>query len=938
MPSPSVHKKSAHRTAAAPRRGAGSSASSLANPRTGDGDDAPPVARRRRPAPTIHAIGKRTGVTLPPRGDLPFDDDGLENADAFFAAARSPTSPEPSPGRAYGRRAEKARERERREEEKRRRRRELEEEGRRNASRRPDLLNHRGDSEAEEDGAAGRPGAERHPQPTPKQPEWTNRLLHQAMGVPTEDSPAYTVLSRVSTAAPSTRGSVDTIATESRHGLRAEQSGAQLDRLVRHEEEEGGAEASPPAAAAVAVAAAADAPEEDGEEGGPMDPPEEMSQDSFGNGEKKRGVDPEERDHLLEPEDNEETEEEVAENLEGNVSANKSARELTKLDENVPAKKSGREAMKLDDNVSAKESAKSDASGVFDNATAKSASSSMLGDDVSAKPSAKSAKSGATDPLEGSLEEVLHNPKYAKYNQDYNDDFDGDDNEGEGGMQLAAQPGDGFDDNDDVDFGNDSGGGFDDGGDDGEDLDDGDEMSRQAIQEYRKSHGSHTSDKSESRQSHKSDRSESLKSHASSHKSNNNKSHASSHRSNNSKSHASSHRSNNSKSHASSFKSDRSEKSQMSMERPPSPEDDDEDDEEEERPYRVPAEDPLRKKKSQKDKFAKKPAPATPTSVLQTKKSKKKKQTANRVNWSTPNGRSTGIPMANRDYEARPVSEYKEDYPDEPRTPGGSALRRSRRLQKLIYEAQNERGLLGEAMGDMPVVVGVVTALPTPYKAVKKREPKEKKKRRRGSDDEDSDDDTKRARSPFDDKALCKKYRIRNGESGSVWSETLESSTDIKIVSRLDRRSFSKLPLSSARKQRESKVVGFASQAFHVPTDADDLFPGYIAGNVVLPPRGIKDAEGVGLCSTVFNIGDCQPNSLEFAIADPKGQDGEFDPKTAQRYLLSKGDIFQIPPGNVYRIENHSRVEKANLFWTIIKCTSRAEQEDSGEEEEGEED
>ena len=110
-------------------------------------------------------------------------------------------------------------------------------------------------------------------------------------------------------------------------------------------------------------------------------------------------------------------------------------------------------------------------------------------------------------------------------------------------------------------------------------------------------------------------------------------------------------------------------------------------------------------------------------------------------------------------------------------------------------------------------------------------------------------------------------------------------------------------------------MVGFASQAFHVPTDD---FPGYIAGNVVLPPRGIKDAEGVGLCSQVFNVGDCQPNSLEFAIADPSGDDGKFDPKTAQRYMLSKGDMFQIPPGNVYRIENHSKVMKASLFWTII--------------------
>lgn len=81
------------------------------------------------------------------------------------------------------------------------------------------------------------------------------------------------------------------------------------------------------------------------------------------------------------------------------------------------------------------------------------------------------------------------------------------------------------------------------------------------------------------------------------------------------------------------------------------------------------------------------------------------------------------------------------------------------------------------------------------------------------------------------------------------------------------------------------------------------------------------------------SVGDCQPNSLEFALADPSGKDGEFDPKTAQRYLLSKGDIFQIPPGNVYRLENHSTTAKATLFWTIIKCTSLAEQEEDDSEE-----
>ncbi|KAL7447631.1 hypothetical protein ACHAXS_000029, partial [Conticribra weissflogii] len=135
------------------------------------------------------------------------------------------------------------------------------------------------------------------------------------------------------------------------------------------------------------------------------------------------------------------------------------------------------------------------------------------------------------------------------------------------------------------------------------------------------------------------------------------------------------------------------------------------------------------------------------------------------------------------------------------------------------------------------------------------------------------------------------------------------------------------LPLSSKRKKSQSKVVGFATQAFRTLTDENDHFPGYIAGNVVLPPRGIEDPEGVGLSSQVFNVDECQPNSLELSLADPSTNDGKFDHATAQRYLLSTGDMFHIRPGNVYRIENHSKTENASLFWTSVNCTNRAEQD-----------
>ena len=48
-----------------------------------------------------------------------------------------------------------------------------------------------------------------------------------------------------------------------------------------------------------------------------------------------------------------------------------------------------------------------------------------------------------------------------------------------------------------------------------------------------------------------------------------------------------------------------------------------------------------------------------------------------------------------------------------------------------------------------------------------------------------------------------------------------------------------------------------------------------------------------------------------------------FDGETAQRYLLSGGDQFFVPPYNVYRLENHSTLKEAKLFWAIIKVKGR---------------
>ena len=128
-----------------------------------------------------------------------------------------------------------------------------------------------------------------------------------------------------------------------------------------------------------------------------------------------------------------------------------------------------------------------------------------------------------------------------------------------------------------------------------------------------------------------------------------------------------------------------------------------------------------------------------------------------------------------------------------------------------------------------------------------------------------------------------------------------------------------KLP-AGKRKKGESKVVGEASQAFNVSPEGNQ-YPGYIMGHLDLPPRAIKDAESVGACAQTFTVVAGQRKALEVAFSDPDSHNGAFlDPKTATRFLLSPGDMFRVPPGNCYRVENHSPHVDCLLTWTIIRA------------------
>ena len=92
--------------------------------------------------------------------------------------------------------------------------------------------------------------------------------------------------------------------------------------------------------------------------------------------------------------------------------------------------------------------------------------------------------------------------------------------------------------------------------------------------------------------------------------------------------------------------------------------------------------------------------------------------------------------------------------------------------------------------------------------------------------------------------------------------------------------------------------------------------PAWTAGYIDLPPGAIKDAEGIGQFAQLYFVSDAQPGSLEFGLADPR-QD-YWDDSTAQRVLLGPGDSFYVPPGNIYRLENHSLVKACKLHWVIF--------------------
>jgi centromere protein C len=155
-----------------------------------------------------------------------------------------------------------------------------------------------------------------------------------------------------------------------------------------------------------------------------------------------------------------------------------------------------------------------------------------------------------------------------------------------------------------------------------------------------------------------------------------------------------------------------------------------------------------------------------------------------------------------------------------------------------------------------------------------------------------------------------------------------------EVVVHSDTFKFKDLPVARTRKGHEGSVTGKAAHAFYVSNKKSSTYPGYIMGKLLLPKRGIKDTEAVGACAQTFTVISCQPNSLELAYSDPtssssnKRMNLSTSTTGVTRFLLGPGDVFCIPPGNSYRLQNHSKSKECMLSWTIIRPTPKKSEED----------
>jgi centromere protein C len=267
------------------------------------------------------------------------------------------------------------------------------------------------------------------------------------------------------------------------------------------------------------------------------------------------------------------------------------------------------------------------------------------------------------------------------------------------------------------------------------------------------------------------------------------------------------------------------------------------------------------------------------------------------------------------------VSEYDDDASRGRDHAGGEddvSGRRSRRTrypplaywknERFVYE--RPKSGVGEVL---PVVAGVSERSKTPV--AKPPRPQGGKGRKRSAE-----------AAPLDPNQLPRGLVVKKSDKGRVWHDQAQAPRKLRVVCRASSMAGDERALPSA----SSDVGGVAAQAFFTPPMSVAM-PGWISGYVRLPPSAVKDPETVGNCSQLFFVAECQGAALEVAVALPSAtkdkRGARFDSATAQRYLLSAGDQFFMPPHNVYRLENHSALQDAKLFWVIIKVSHKTERE-----------
>ncbi|ETI43469.1 hypothetical protein, variant 1 [Phytophthora nicotianae CJ01A1] len=155
--------------------------------------------------------------------------------------------------------------------------------------------------------------------------------------------------------------------------------------------------------------------------------------------------------------------------------------------------------------------------------------------------------------------------------------------------------------------------------------------------------------------------------------------------------------------------------------------------------------------------------------------------------------------------------------------------------------------------------------------------------------------------------------RIVDSEWATLFDSQAGCMNDLNIICRSSEIRLRKLPTE----ERGGAVVhAYAGQSFNLFSPSP--FARWISGRVVLPPGAWKEPEGVGQAVQLFYVTGCQPKSLELALA-PETDDDFFTSKYTTHFLLSPGDEFYVPAGNVYYVKNHSSSADCDLRFTILK-------------------